>query len=296
MAVFLVDQILIRLDSVNRFIKAIRRMDVDHPMRRFLIPFTFGTVYANRVYNEYLKKKGLFHRIFAFKYTSLTKLVEDTFDGGLNVNNLSWPAMIKFIDQYMDLFWLNDDEIANDEGLAEFIRELFSKDPEGDKNEVILAFASMIYLVSVNKDNAMKCATFEYNIGPEYTGLKIRNKGLMAGNTTQSYAEYCLFVLCAGYKYMNFDGSNCKLEGEDLDLLITGYMRRLKRKCEYGILSRICVDIVCDYFDEDTDCKCLWEKCLLDYQYDEAKKLFDYYYPLINEFYSPDPPSPSIML
>ena len=60
-------------------IKAIQEtLNSIHPIRRLLTPFIFGSAYANRVYNEYSKRDGLFHRVFAFQYQSLCKLIQDS--------------------------------------------------------------------------------------------------------------------------------------------------------------------------------------------------------------------------
>lgn len=52
-----------------------------HPIRRLMLPFTFGAIYSNRIYSEYLRKHGLFHRCFAFKYNALKKLMNDSVNG-----------------------------------------------------------------------------------------------------------------------------------------------------------------------------------------------------------------------
>lgn len=78
-ATFLVDMVAhCRLRETNGLIKAVQKcLKQDHPIRRLLLPFMYGTVYSNRVYNEYLKKDGLFHRCFAFTYDELSRLIKD---------------------------------------------------------------------------------------------------------------------------------------------------------------------------------------------------------------------------
>eukprot|EP01084_Bolivina_argentea_P076248 138168_1 len=78
-ATFLIDMIAhCRFREASGFIKAIQnKLNINHPIRRLLLPFTFGTVYSNRLFNEYLKENGLFHRAFAFKYNELSKLIKN---------------------------------------------------------------------------------------------------------------------------------------------------------------------------------------------------------------------------
>eukprot|EP01084_Bolivina_argentea_P252971 424802_1 len=78
-ATYLVDMIAhCRFREAGGLIKAIQStLNANHPIRRLLTPFTYGTVYANNVYNEYLKKNGLFHRAFAFTYAELARLMKD---------------------------------------------------------------------------------------------------------------------------------------------------------------------------------------------------------------------------
>eukprot|EP01083_Nonionella_stella_P103636 296154_1 len=77
---FLVDMIShCRFRESASLIKAMHQhLGHNHPVRRLLIPFTYGTVYANCMYNEHLKKNGLFHRVFAFTYDGLSKLIKDS--------------------------------------------------------------------------------------------------------------------------------------------------------------------------------------------------------------------------
>ena len=67
-----------RLRESNTLIKALQSLRNQHPIRRLLTPFVYGSAYSNRVYNEYLKKNGLFERCFAFSYNGLTKLMMDS--------------------------------------------------------------------------------------------------------------------------------------------------------------------------------------------------------------------------
>ena len=80
MAVFLVDLVAqCRFRESSGLIRAIQEtLKPDHPIRRLMLPFTFGTVYSNRVCNEYFKKNGLFHRAFGFTYSSLGKLMKNS--------------------------------------------------------------------------------------------------------------------------------------------------------------------------------------------------------------------------
>ena len=66
-----------RLRESNTLIKAIQSLSNQHPIRRLLTPFIYGSAYSNRVYNEYLRKNGLFDRCFGFTYNGLTKLMFD---------------------------------------------------------------------------------------------------------------------------------------------------------------------------------------------------------------------------
>ena len=82
MAIFLVDMLAhCCLREGAGLISAIRQsLSVNHPIRRLLLPFTLGTVYRNRVYNEYLRENGLYHRVFAFKYKELQRLIRDSME------------------------------------------------------------------------------------------------------------------------------------------------------------------------------------------------------------------------
>jgi len=78
-AIFLVDHLAHnQLRESNGLIKALRKLPEDHPLRRFMLPFTFGTAHRSRVMNEYLRRYGLYHRAFAFKYEELQRLIRDS--------------------------------------------------------------------------------------------------------------------------------------------------------------------------------------------------------------------------
>ena len=78
-AIFLVDFLAhSHFREANGFVKAIReKLPPDHNIRRLLLPFTLGTVKCNRVFNEFLREKGLYHRCFAFKYKELQRLIRE---------------------------------------------------------------------------------------------------------------------------------------------------------------------------------------------------------------------------
>ena len=79
-ATFLVDFVAhSRFRESNAWIKAIRsHLGPNHAIRRLLARFTIGPVRANRVFNEYLRQNGLYHRCFAFPYTELQRLIKDS--------------------------------------------------------------------------------------------------------------------------------------------------------------------------------------------------------------------------
>lgn len=81
-AIFLVDFLAhSHFREANGFIKAIREaLPPDHNIRRLLIPFTIGTVKCNRVFNEFLRENGLYHRCFAFKYKELQRLIREAME------------------------------------------------------------------------------------------------------------------------------------------------------------------------------------------------------------------------
>lgn len=81
-AIFLVEYVAhSHFREANGFIKAIRdTLGVDHPLRRLLIPFTLGTVKCNRIFNEFLRENGLYHRCFAFTYKELQRLIRESMD------------------------------------------------------------------------------------------------------------------------------------------------------------------------------------------------------------------------
>ena len=67
-----------RFREASGLIKAVQEnLGVDHPLRRFLTPFNLGTVKANRIFNEFLRENGLYHRAFAFTYAELQRLIRD---------------------------------------------------------------------------------------------------------------------------------------------------------------------------------------------------------------------------
>eukprot|EP01084_Bolivina_argentea_P011600 21683_1 len=79
-AIFLIDMLShCHFRESTGLMKAIRNnLNENHPIRRLLLPFTFGTVQKNRIFNEYLRENGLYHRCFAFKYKELQRLIRDS--------------------------------------------------------------------------------------------------------------------------------------------------------------------------------------------------------------------------
>ena len=245
-AVFLGDVVALKLGAGNAFLTAIREMDQPQThqtslFRKLLIPFTFGMVYQNRVYNEYLKENGLFHRIFAFEYDELQRLIKDFIDNGVYVNmrrltekDLKWNQCKYFLQHYLGdggqirYAFKSSIKIANVHIVFENEDGNVMNDEHGNMHKVNVnnfmhLISVYIYLLNNWCDEMMECVSFNKSINPKYVGLKINGK-LSNGNDIQSYAEYCLLNLCKGYKYMNMDGSNCNLNKEDNELLITGYL------------------------------------------------------------------------
>ena len=54
--------------------------DSNHPLRRLLTPFMYGTVYSNRIINEWLLENSLYHHSFAFTCNDLKKCIRDAMD------------------------------------------------------------------------------------------------------------------------------------------------------------------------------------------------------------------------
>eukprot|EP01084_Bolivina_argentea_P233167 392782_1 len=79
-AIFLVDFVAhSRLCESVRLITAIQdQLSADHPIRRLLLPFTIGTTFENCKLNSHLHKNGMYHRVFAFKYQQLQRLIRDS--------------------------------------------------------------------------------------------------------------------------------------------------------------------------------------------------------------------------
>eukprot|EP00484_Ammonia_sp_Unknown_P021957 CAMPEP_0197034918 /NCGR_PEP_ID=MMETSP1384-20130603/12845_1 /TAXON_ID=29189 /ORGANISM="Ammonia sp." /LENGTH=645 /DNA_ID=CAMNT_0042464889 /DNA_START=49 /DNA_END=1986 /DNA_ORIENTATION=- len=98
-ATFLVDHLAHCLfRESNALTQAIRTtLPEDHPIRRLLLPFTLGSVYANRVFNEYLRENGLYHRAFAFTYKALQQLIYDSMeDAPLKKSRVEATEMMKY--------------------------------------------------------------------------------------------------------------------------------------------------------------------------------------------------------
>mmetsp|Transcript_27025 Transcript_27025/g.44346 ORF Transcript_27025/g.44346 Transcript_27025/m.44346 type:complete len:667 (+) Transcript_27025:2212-4212(+) len=97
-ACFLVDNVChSRFREASGIVRAAQSMlSASHPIRRLLLPFCYGTVYANRVLNEYLKEHALLHRAFAFTYHALTKLVRDAMSNAPKGKSSAYPNRYKF--------------------------------------------------------------------------------------------------------------------------------------------------------------------------------------------------------
>eukprot|EP01084_Bolivina_argentea_P316589 548816_1 len=66
------------IESNALVINTRQELPMSHPFRRLLKIFTFRTAYINQsIYKILLSKNGLVHRIWGFKYSSLTQLCKD---------------------------------------------------------------------------------------------------------------------------------------------------------------------------------------------------------------------------
>ena len=150
-AVFLVDMICqCRFRECSGLIKAIQQtLNPDHPIRRLMLPFTFGTVYANRVYNEYFKQNGLYHRVFGFTYSGLAKLIRDSMSNALCItggkyekNKYRFRLLKKQISKMKDLpqevypIWKNVSNFWN--YTLQFVEKYIGQYYGDDKSDTLL--------------------------------------------------------------------------------------------------------------------------------------------------------------
>jgi len=96
--VFLVDMLAhCRFREASIMAKALQdHLPANHPIRRFMTPFTLGTVYSNRVLNEHLRRNGLYHRAFAFTYDALQSLIRESMTDATSGANRGPEDLMKY--------------------------------------------------------------------------------------------------------------------------------------------------------------------------------------------------------
>eukprot|EP00484_Ammonia_sp_Unknown_P003353 CAMPEP_0197075156 /NCGR_PEP_ID=MMETSP1384-20130603/211469_1 /TAXON_ID=29189 /ORGANISM="Ammonia sp." /LENGTH=843 /DNA_ID=CAMNT_0042513999 /DNA_START=71 /DNA_END=2600 /DNA_ORIENTATION=+ len=238
-AVFLVDMVChSRFREASGLIRAMQgSLSVDHPIRRLLLPFTFGTVYANRVFNEHLKQNALFHRAFAFTYHGLSRLVRDSMSDDsykfrlikkrvsvfkmlppeiypmYTTMNAFWTYTLQSVEQYVSGYYGEDDseQLQNDDELVGFYEAILKNMHIPSKFRlkrfnIINILTHFVCNATMWNSHLSGSVSFEYSIDPGFTGLKINNG--LDRNSIQNYVEYCLVALSKGWNSMKFDGSN----------------------------------------------------------------------------------------
>eukprot|EP01083_Nonionella_stella_P114516 338681_1 len=233
-ATYLVDMIChTRFRESNALIKTIQTtLDVDHPIRRLLLPFTFGTAYVNRVFNEYLKENGLYHRAFAFTYDSLCNLITDSMSKyrfrilkkkvtpmkqlPQNIYPIYndtfdfWVHTLKFVEEYVNQYYGDDavaeERLRSDVAIAVFYEKLLHNCGIDTgrfrlkKFNIVNVLSHFICNGSIWNHYLSSAVSFEYKINSDFTGLKILNDSLVnVANDVVGYVEYCAVVLSKGW-------------------------------------------------------------------------------------------------
>lgn len=195
------------------------------------MPFTTGAVYANRVYREYLRENGLFHRCFAFTYLSLQQLIDDgiaEYSFRLikkrvsymkNMPRDAYPLHTDTYDMFLNALRYmenivgaiygddeSDERMIDDHELFNFYAILLDKLSIGTKFRykkfnVINLFAHFICISTVWNTYLSSAVSFQYCCDVNFCGLKIRDDIYVQGNDIQSYVQYCAVVLCKGIQY-----------------------------------------------------------------------------------------------
>eukprot|EP01083_Nonionella_stella_P007191 20770_1 len=255
-ATYLVDMIChTRFRESNALVKSIQTsLNVDHPIRRLLLPFTFGTAYVNCVFNEYLKENGLYHRAFAFTYDSLCSLITDSISDAppltaragtrkqkdvmkyrfriikkkvqvmktlpeniypiYNDTYDFWVETLEFVEDYVDQYYGNDVEVANqrllsDREMVDFYETLLNSCGiettryRLKKFNITNVLSHFICNASVWNHYLSGAVSFEYKMNSDFTGLKILNDSLVNANGVVEYVEYCTVVLSKGWSSLS---------------------------------------------------------------------------------------------
>jgi len=118
----------------------------DHPLRRLMKPFMFGTITANAHMNALCAENGLFHRSFGFTYAALQQMLADAGD----VKNYKfkilpkrfkdvqtgaslpaktdieafWGVMHEFVDRYLQIFYAEEGAFQGDSEARAFYASL----------------------------------------------------------------------------------------------------------------------------------------------------------------------------
>ncbi|HEV3401274.1 MAG TPA: lipoxygenase family protein [Acidimicrobiales bacterium] len=160
----------------------------DHPLRRLLWPHTWGTHYSNELVTDImLMPGGDFETVFSFTHRGLCDLVSESYgeyrisviepqadvkDRGLDKSGLDlpsfqnrnahWQVMHDHACRYLELYYKSDDQVAEDEYVQAWLRELDERIPNGIRkwlekdplgvDELARLVAGFIYLGSVEHE------------------------------------------------------------------------------------------------------------------------------------------------
>ena len=192
-----------------------------------------------------------------------------------------WGYTLSFVDKYFSGYYDDEnpdevDKLFADHELKHFYEKALkyfniASKFRFKKFNIVNLLAHFICNATIWDSHLSASISFDYSINPGFVGLKIIKdiKGGMNQNTIQTYAEYCLTVLCKGWNLTAYDGGN-NITDEDLEK-ITGQKRTKKVSSAYQKMT----DDDPDYFEKNT----IWSNvALIDEQLKKNRQILNEYF------------------
>ena len=228
------------IKSLNWNIAIKECLPLNHPIRRLCIIFNIGTVSSiNEIFDEFCQENGLFHRLFAFEYKELIRLINDFIykyqyksicdelrEMGQVCNDSKYPLynditefhdiLYKFLNEYMDIYYKTDKDLIADGLSNKFFNKLLlslsSLDLQNKKANMITILTDLI-LSAIIIPNICG-AHLSYFKLPNFIGLKIKMPSLQNGQETENdiicYIESLIYSLRTKY-FKSLQQSKLKL-------------------------------------------------------------------------------------
>lgn len=226
-----------RFIEINSYLQSIQcNLNMNHPLRRLFKPFLYGTISANNHFVELVKKYGIYHRCFGFKYPAFCQLLQDSMKSykfkilkkrfkkcaSIDENiypahsdfNSFWNVIQEFVTKYMSIYYGEQPYDESDDELLKTDQELNN------------FYFQIVKLLGIDRKYRFKRFNIIMLITHFICVVSIYNKHLNEAISFDGIFKAKLFYPKESYSYQNYAGcairdirKNTKLNCAENDIL-----------------------------------------------------------------------------